>query len=151
MKRVDVDWMAFFLWALSENPNLSRACEVANVSRMTAYRFRKTNPEFAAAWDDALAQSTDALVGEAFRRAKEGVLKPVFQGGKQVGAVREYSDVLTIFLLKCHRPEVYRETLNQNLQHAGGVKIQVEWDDVDNQASSAPPGTEDHPEGGQAI
>jgi hypothetical protein len=48
------------------------------------------------------------LEDEAVRRAYEGVERPVFQGGKQVGVVREYSDTLLIFLLKALRPEKYR-------------------------------------------
>ncbi len=38
-----------------------------------------------------------------------GVLRPVFQGGKHVGDIREYSDTLLQFLLKGERPEKFRE------------------------------------------
>ena len=56
-----------------------------------------------------MESAVDDLEAEAWRRAKEGVEKPVFQGGKQVGVIREYSDTLMATLLKAHRPEKYRE------------------------------------------
>jgi hypothetical protein len=34
----------------------------------------------------------------------------VFQGGKQVGTVRKYSDTLLMFLLKGIRPQKWRES-----------------------------------------
>lgn len=49
------------------------------------------------------------MEAEAWRRGKTGVLKPVYQGGKKVGSVREYSDTLLIFMLKGTRPEKYRD------------------------------------------
>ena len=46
---------------------------------------------------------------EAWRRGKAGVLKPVYQGGKKVGSVREYSDTLPILCSKARDPEKYRD------------------------------------------
>jgi hypothetical protein len=37
-------------------------------------------------------------------RAVEGVERPVFQRGQQVGTIREYSDRLLMFMLKARRP-----------------------------------------------
>jgi hypothetical protein len=101
------DWAPRFLAALVKSPNVSGACRKVKIGRQTAYDRRRTDPEFAAAWDDAVEQSTDELVGEMYRRAKEGVEKPVFHQGAECGRVREYSDAMAIFLAKCHRREVY--------------------------------------------
>jgi len=49
------------------------------------------------------------LEAEAWRRAVEGVEKPVFQGGVQVGVIREFSDSVLMFLLRARKPEVYWE------------------------------------------
>ena len=47
---------------------------------------------------------------EAFKRAAFGVRKPAgWYKGKPGGYVREYSDILAIFLLKGLRPEKYRD------------------------------------------
>jgi hypothetical protein len=56
-------------------------------------RWRQEDPEFAAKWDDAVADGIDLLETEVFRRAME------------------YSDKLAMFLLKKRRPEVYGDRM----------------------------------------
>lgn len=104
-----------FLDELSKCGNVKDACAAAGVGRRTAYDWRAKDPEFAQAWDSALDEAADTMEREAFRRAVEGIEKPVFgslgrgEGTGEVGRVREYSDTLLIFLLKAARPEKYRE------------------------------------------
>lgn len=104
-----------FLAALTAAGNVSEACQAAGIGRTAAYAWRAADAEFAAAWDGALEEAADRMEREAFRRAVEGVEKPVFGslgqglGSGEVGRVREYSDTLLIFLLKAARPEKYRE------------------------------------------
>lgn len=107
------EWVPSFLRALTESPNVSKAAKLAGISRRTAYDYRERNAAFAQLWDDALESSTDDLAAEAYRRARHGTEKPVFYLGAECGRIREYSDVLTIFLLKAHRSEIYRETTKQ--------------------------------------
>ena len=59
------------------------------MGRSTAYLWRREDPEFAAKWDDAVADGIDLLEDEARRRALEG------------------SDKLLMFLLERRRPEVW--------------------------------------------
>jgi hypothetical protein len=117
---------ARFLETLAETCHVSKSCEITQISRQTAYRWRRDDAEFAAKWKDALEMGADLLEEEAIRRAKDGVRRPVYQGGLLVGHVREYSDTLLIFLLKGAKPKKYgdRTTL------AGDPKnpIQVERD-----------------------
>lgn len=106
-----------FLEGLSKGLSVLDASKASKASRDWLYNKRKTNEEFARRWDEAWDQGTDKLEAEAQRRAVEGVLKPVFQGGEEVGLIREYSDSLLVFLLKSRRPQRYRETavnLTQN-------------------------------------
>lgn len=98
-----------FCEALARCANVSRACLEANLPRMTAYQWRARDEEFARMWDEALERGTDALEDEAIRRAHEGTLKPVYQGGKKVGDVREFSDTLMIFMLKARRPDRFKD------------------------------------------
>lgn len=65
--------------------------------------------EFALNWNAAIEAGTDALEDSAMRRAKDGVLEPIFQGGVKVGYIRRYSDGLVKTLLSARRPEQYRE------------------------------------------
>jgi hypothetical protein len=123
-KKDTPDWAPAFLKALARVPNVAAAARAAGVTRMTAYNRRHADADFAAAWDDALEESTDDLVGEAYRRAREGTLKPVYQGGVQVGEVREFSDTLAIFLLKAHRRHVYGDRLAADLT-SGSIPFQT--------------------------
>jgi hypothetical protein len=79
------------------------------VNRVTAYDVREKDPEFAALWEEALEIATARMEAEARRRAVRGTLKPVFYEGSVCGHIREYSDTLMIFLLKAHKPGMYRD------------------------------------------
>lgn len=92
-----------------------RSCEMAGLPRSTVYDWRHADQAFAQAWDAALELGTDALEDEAVRRAYHGTDKPVYQGGKQVGTVREFSDTLLIFMLKARRPEKFKERSEQRV------------------------------------
>lgn len=110
-----------FLAALAETGNVLKSCKRAKVGRRTVYDWRETDPEFATLWDAAAELGTDALEDEAVRRATDGVTKPIYQLGKKVGAVREYSDTLLIFLLKGRRPKKYRDHIKIDANVTGGV------------------------------
>jgi hypothetical protein len=118
------EWASEFLASLTLTPNVSEACRQAGITRKAAYDLRKANPEFAEAWNDALEESTDELVGEAYRRAREGTERPVYFKGKECGRFREYSDTLMIFLLKAHRRGTYGDKLQADLT-TGGQPIQI--------------------------
>lgn len=108
---------AAILEALSSSARIDEVCATFNVSRQTLYAVRDMDKEFDADWKKAVDLGSDALEDEAVRRAKDGYLKPVFQGGIEVGHVREYSDSLMMFLLKGRRPEKFRERVSN--EHSG--------------------------------
>lgn len=116
-----------FLAELRKRGNVSDAARVARVGRSTVYQWRGAEPDFAAAWDEAVEYAVDRMESEAYRRAVEGVDEPVFgRVGKdqdgEVGVIRKYSDSLMQTLLKAHRPEKYRE--RQEVQHSGRIEIE---------------------------
>ncbi|SKA85541.1 hypothetical protein SAMN02745704_01883 [Paucidesulfovibrio gracilis DSM 16080] len=96
---------AAFLEALALRGNVTWAAHQAGISRSRLYKLRKTDPELAKEWDEALAESADLLEAEAVRRAVEGTEEPYFYQGEQRGAARKYSDQLLMFLLKERRGE----------------------------------------------
>lgn len=98
-----------FLEALADTVNVTLACQRAGIPRRTAYDWRHSDQAFAAKWDDALDVGIDLLEAELHTRAFDGVERPVYYKGEQVGTWRYYSDALAMFLLKAHRPERYRE------------------------------------------
>lgn len=106
---------AAFLEALAKGYSVSAAASGAGFSRATVYQRRKDNASFAERWDDAYEAGSDVLEDEARRRAVEGTDRPVYQNGKLVGHVREYSDVMLVLMLKARRPEKYRD--NAKIEH----------------------------------
>jgi hypothetical protein len=146
-----------FCAVLAETCNVGKACVAIDVSRYTAYKWRKDMPEFAESWDDAMKAGVLGLEDEVHRRAFEGIDKPLTHQGQftylyreekdadgnaildektnmprmtpvldengnhKVAAIREYSDTLSIFLLKAHAPDKYRE--NAHLKLSGSLAI----------------------------
>lgn len=134
---------AAFLSELAERGNVSDAARAAGVARTTVYEWREVDPAFAASWDAALDEAADTMEREAWRRAVEGVEKPVFGslgqglGSGEVGRVQEYSDTLLIFLLKGAKPEKYRE--RAQVEHSGGIRhyqVDIDSSDDENTAES---------------
>jgi len=115
---------AKFLKALAKSGVIDWSAKQAGFSRTTAWRLKQADPEFSAAWQEAIDAAMDDLEKEAHRRARHGCKQAIFYKGSVVGSKREYSDTLMIFLLKANRPEKYRE--RYEVQHAGNVKINVE-------------------------
>lgn len=111
-----------FLEHLARTGNVTQSAEASGFTRKTAYKHRREDPEFAAAWDDAFEQATDALESEARRRAYDGVKRPVYQGGELVGYVQEYSDQLMLALLKAHRRGTFGD--KQQVEHSGALTLE---------------------------
>jgi len=85
-----------------------RACEVSGVGRSSHYRWLEHDPDYREAFDLARQETAHRLEAEAYRRAVEGVEKPVgWYMGQPGGYVREYSDKLLIVLLKATMPDKY--------------------------------------------
>ena len=89
-------WQDKFIEASSEVPSVKHAGLRAGIGRREVYRLRERNAEFAAKWAEVLDLAIDELEARAFKLALEG--------DDHVAA-----NLLT-FLLRCHRPELYRET-----------------------------------------
>lgn len=116
-----------FLEALSLYGNQTHAADVAGFTRNTAQVFRREDKEFAVKYEDALAKATDSLEMEAFKRGRDGYLRPVVSMGKvvMVGGTQELdpdtgrkrmvggellmervvSDAILLRLLQAHHPK----------------------------------------------
>lgn len=121
--RDDPGRMEAFVRALGETASPVRAAAAAAVSTNVAYALRRDDMAFALAWDKAVEMAMENLIGESYRRAVEGVSRPMVQGGHVVKddegnpvTVVEYSDRLMEVLLKWRWPE----------QMANRVKLEVE-------------------------
>ncbi len=88
-------------------------------------RYRREDPEFAAAWEEAEAAGIDRWEEEATRRAFEGVEKGVYFRGERVDTEKQYSDGLAQFMLKAKRPEIYGERKQVDVNVGGRATIAV--------------------------
>ena len=113
---VTAKWKARFIEEMLVFPNVSKACEVAGVGRTTAYAHLKRDNDFAEAVDDAEQKFADTLEQYCAQRATTGYLRPVYQQGKLVGHVREFSDSIAIVMLKGLKREKYGDKIEQTIR-----------------------------------
>jgi hypothetical protein len=84
-------WLDPFLTALRTTGNVAQSARAAGTHTSTVYDLRRKDADFAAAWDNALEDATDALEAEARRRALDGVNEPVVYQG-QLTPLFEYDE-----------------------------------------------------------
>lgn len=141
-KRKQADFLAHF----SSYASVSKASTKAKVHRANIY-YWLNHPEektFQELYEMACKEALGALEDEAVRRAYEGTLKPVYQGGKKVGSIREYSDTLLIVLLKARAPEKYRERYEHTgkngdpIEMKGTITHNINFKKCDNQPGENP-------------
>ncbi len=86
------NWKPAFLAALRELPVIRHACEAVGIDRVTAWRAKQADEEFAAAWDDAMEEGIDRAEQEAFRRGVVGFEEPVLHQGRLQYVYERYED-----------------------------------------------------------
>lgn len=98
-----------FIEAPAESGCVEDACKRVGMSDAAAYQLRG-RPEaysFRMAWDAALDHAIRRLSDNAYSRALNGVARPVFYKGEQVGERRYFNERLTQFLLRYRDPGRY--------------------------------------------
>jgi len=107
-----------FLKALATCACVTHAARSVGMSRESAYQLyhRPSAFAFRRGWDAALDCSLRLVEDEAWSRAVNGVARPIFYQGEQVGEYRHYDERLTMFLLRSYRPERYGEPLDPLLE-----------------------------------
>ena len=120
-----------FLAAIRVMPNVTRAARAARIHKSQHYAKLKSNPEYAAAFREALQIGCDALSDVAVTRATDGWEEPVVYQGKiamqkDPGTgnvipvmVRKIDNRLLQFILERRHPD-YRE----RVEESGAVYIQ---------------------------
>jgi hypothetical protein len=92
---------ALYLKAVEEHLELVAAEKATGISRRTVYDWRKADPEFDAAIEEAQARAVEELVASAFERAMN---HPDPKTGKRPFDERTAA-LLTMFIIKAHRPQ----------------------------------------------
>jgi len=93
-----------FLRLIYDGCRVRSAAKAIGVNETSVYRWRRTEPEFRAAWDEALTHGTEQLIKEAHRRALSG------------------SDRLLQWVLSNEVPEKYATERNK-LEVSGSLDI----------------------------
>ena len=55
------------------------------------------------------------------RRRATGIKRAIYYAGKVVGSEQVYDSALLMFLMRAHRPHLYRE--NVKVEHSGGMEV----------------------------
>jgi hypothetical protein len=92
-----------FLSVLAETCNVTRAAEEAGVFTSSAYKRRKENAAFRAAWLEAISVAYQRLELVLLDRAFNGTEKVVKRRDGSEERMLEYSNQLGLTLLKMHR------------------------------------------------
>ena len=92
-----------FLTVLAETCNVALACAEAGISISAAYRRRKVNAAFRAAWGEAIAIAYRRLELMLLERSFNGTEKVITRKDGSEERVREYPNNIAIQLLKLHK------------------------------------------------
>lgn len=88
-----VNWRPAFLKSLrSAGGSVQAAADAVGIARGTAYSARETDPDFAAAWDEAKDAAIDDAEALLFSLAMGRVKRPVFYQGKRIGEDPVFSE-----------------------------------------------------------
>ena len=90
-----------FIAALEAQGTVLHACKAAGISRQTAYRWQRDDPEFAEQWDEAIENAVDAVESTIYQQAIGG------------------NTLAGFFYLKAHRP-IYRDRVSIDIEQVKG-------------------------------
>ena len=98
-----------FIEAVAEGASVDAAARRVGMTRDSAYKLarRPCGGSFREAWDAAIDCTMAQVEQAAVERAKNGVARPIFYKGQQVGEWRHHDERLTMFLLRSRRPDRY--------------------------------------------
>jgi len=128
-KRAKRDWSKAkaerFIAVLGETCNVSEACRRSKVPLAVAYRRRKIDAAFRAAWREAIASAYQRLELVLLDRAFNGTEKVVKRKDGSEERMREYSDQLGLTLLRLHRDAAAEATREYEPQQIEELRERV--------------------------
>jgi len=92
-----------FLTVLGETCNVTRACEAVGMSTNGAYKRRRKNAAFRAAWAETISNAYQRLELVLLDRAFNGTEKVMLRHDVTEDRMREYPNGVGLSLLKMHR------------------------------------------------
>lgn len=102
------DWAARFLAAYPQNFGvIGKSCIAAGIGRKVFYNRLEREPAFRAIFEQAVKEFDELLEYVAWDRAVNGTERPVYQGGHEVGRVREVDNRHLQWMLERRNPEKF--------------------------------------------
>ena len=161
-KRAERDWSRAkaeaFLSVLAETCNVSEACRTSGVPMTVAYRRRKMDAAFRAAWIEAIGAAYQRLEMMLLVRAFDGTEKVIKRKDGSEERMMEYPNQLGLQLLKIHRetaveaetemaPEDIDEIRERIVKKLQRMKMRDEQEDARRAPGSDAPRESDPSEG----
>jgi hypothetical protein len=112
-----------FLAAYCVTASVTQAADACKIARHSHYDWIKRDETYPPRFEQAKIEAGQSLEDEAVRRAKEGVLEPVYYKGNRTGWIRVYSDSLMQTLLRGFLPDKYRDRGSVEVSAPGGGPI----------------------------
>ena len=109
-----------FIEALAGSKCVDEACRQVGMSDTSAYRLRNRpcGGPFRRAWDAAMDCQVHRLEQAFIDRAINGVPRPIFYRGEQVGEWRHFDERAAMFVLRSRRPHRYGKWMDRLLAPA---------------------------------
>lgn len=93
---IPTHWKTYFLEALAQTSNVTKAAQIARVPVSRAYALRRENTGFAAQWHQALIEGYEHLELELLARLRAGEAKdgPKFDNGSALRLLALHRDTM---------------------------------------------------------
>lgn len=114
-----------FLAAYRLTADITAAATAAKIDRGMHYRWLKQSESYRVAFDRARIEVGDAIEAAAIKRARDGVLEPVFYQGIKCGAVRRYPEGTAMFLLRGLKPDIYGQKTEISGPNGGPLEVSL--------------------------
>jgi hypothetical protein len=120
-----------YLFALAQHGVVRRAAATAMIHETLPWVWRQRDEAFVHLEEQARRLGGESLEKELYRRAVEGVDRPIYYLGRKVDTVKEYSDTLLIVALKATFPERYKERVEHSSDPHRPLTIQIVQEGTD--------------------
>lgn len=112
-----------FLELFMLTAHIGKTCDILGLVPRTVYHWKNKDKQFNTDLEMARMVTAGLLEDEATRRAVYGTEKPIYQNGKRVGSITEYSDSLLTTLLKANAPSKFKDKFSGELTGADGQPL----------------------------